>query len=169
MADGIINGVQIKGYTKTENIRFETGPGQYFSGTYVYGPTGASIFLREDSNDVSKNANNGAKIDFSRGRVFASNLYHASIYGVPEKKDDISLYDCEDVTVDTENLKATKEKYGIINFDSNGNPILAEDNDTVTVRYTQNGKPNSNMVTLNKGDRVNGQVFDSKLNNTIQK
>lgn len=163
MTNEIINGVKVSGYTTKEDVHIQVGPGRTeFLGTKVTMPTGASIFLKADKAVVEENQKRNSSIDFGDySSINAHNLYDANIYGVPENKDFINLWNCQNVNVDVENIMETEKKYGEIDFDADGNPKLPQDNDTVVVRYTNRQvKQETNYIQANPGDDINKETVE---------
>lgn len=173
MTNEIINGVRVSGYTKKEDVHIQGPEGKTFLGTRLTMPTGASIFLKADKDVVAENQKRNSSIDFSNySSINAHNLYGANIYGVPEKADFINLWDCECVEVDVQNIKETREKYGKVDLNADGTPKLAQDNDTVWVRYTnRQRKTETNYIQANQGDNINNETVEKStfVNGDIKK
>ena len=131
MAGEIINGIKVQGYTsiKEQDINTE-----------VTFPNGEKVYIVKDQNTINKNKANGASINYSErhNMLNVHNTENCSIIGVQGRIDNISLFDCNDVLVNTQ--CSTNEK------------------DNIWVRYTQENHYTSNHVAVKDGDKINGKT-----------
>ena len=138
MTGEMVNGIKVLGYSSIK---------EYDITTEVTFPNGEKIQISKDINVIKKNKANCASINYSE-RHNVINVHNAKncwIKGVQGKIDNISLFDCNDVVVDTQGM--TNEK------------------DNIYVRYTQEKHYTSNHIVVKDGDKINGKTQSAGIFN----
>ncbi len=142
MADELINGVMVKGFVSKKECTNYTPEGQVHLTTEVTMPSGAVISIYTYKEFVEKNKANGATISYNdrHNSILVNNAYSCNVTGANDKVNNITLFDCENSSVDV--------------WKNNSQ-------DNVWVRYS-NGKSNqNNFIETDIGDKVNGKVQNS--------